>query len=93
MSWPVNDFIVGDVRPSLLAMLVAVTLVLLIAAVMFTNLTLVRAASHLKEISIRTALGASRGRIIRRLLTESLLLAILRWCCSVLSAQFGAFLC
>jgi putative ABC transport system permease protein len=81
---PVNEFIFGDSRPALIALFVAVTLVLLIAAVNVANLTLVRAASRLKEISIRTALGASRGRVIRRLLTESLLLAIA-------SGVFGTF--
>ncbi|NYF77862.1 ABC transporter permease [Granulicella arctica] len=73
--WDLKDYVSGSLRRSLIVLWGAVGLILLIVCVNLSNLLLGRAAARSKEFAMRSALGAARGRIVRQLLTESLVLS------------------
>ena len=86
---PLTDAIVGEIRPVLLVLLGGAGLLLLIACVNVSSLLLVRAEGRTRELAVRAALGASRGRLIRQFVTEGLLLVALGSALGLTSASWA----
>ncbi len=89
--WDLKAFVAGSLRRSLIVLWCAVGLILLIVCVNLSNLLLARAAARAKEFAMRSALGAGRGRIVRQLLTESLVLSVAGAILGLAFAYAGVF--
>src|SRR5262249_7654081 len=87
---PIHDAVVGNIRASLIILFAPLRLGLLLSCANLANLLLMRGAARTREIAIRSAMGASQGRVVRQLLTENLVLAMMGGVLGLVAGMIGA---